>query len=384
MLPEYFIYIVSHPTNPINQILGLYKVIPNETSGIPHKCYVLIKNVNIIHKDTLPSNARILKFIIKDNISSNTSKIDPSILFSLTDLETKVDTNVTYNTNDFKIAIKRLELSSEQTTAIYSQIQNDTEFLSKHNIVNYSLAMYIALIPFTTIIPQNKEPNYAHDNLIILTYEEQTFSNGTVMTLQEKTTTCQTIYQIKNSKDINIFKDLMKEIHHYERLSYESNFPVYDRIERVNTTPFREKLIRKSSSINQFVGQSPKRIEQQHEEYLFKQISTQQEAYVFNFLLITKTQNINQYIRQQQVQHVASSDIMQPLEPSPMSYRGHAEDDTEQDNVIFEKCSYPFSEDEKYSLMSRRIVQLIYDSKSRSYTKRIICFGLVDYLKVFE
>ena len=380
MLPHYFKYIVSHPTTTINPILGMYQVVPNENSILPQKCYVLIKNVNVIHKENLPANSRVLKFMIKVK-SKSTSKIDASILFSLTDLDTKVDTHVTYNTNDFKIAIKRLELSSEQTSALYSQIQNDTEFLSEHNIVNYSLAMYIALVPFTSILPQNKELNYSHDNFAALTYEEQTLSNGAVMSLQEKNTSCQTIYQIKNFKDINVFKDLIKEMSHYDRSSYEANLPNYDKIERVNTTPYREKLIRKSSSINKMGNLSPKKIDQNN-EYLFKQISTQQEAFVFNFQVITKTPNINKYMNPSKIHNIKSSEIMQPLDPSPMSYREHAEDDAEQENEIFEKCNGSFSEDEKYSLASRRIVQMIYDSKSRTYTKRIICFGLVDYLKV--
>jgi len=370
MLSEYYSYLLVHSSTFINPILGLYKITMAEVEPI---YFILMKSINIFHKDELPSGSRLLCFDLKGSTAGRkTSDLNP---LSLMDLDAKIDTSKTFKDDDFMIGVQGLGLAMQQYETYYSSIKTDTEFFAAHNIIDYSLVMYIALIPYSSCTSSKSskklQGNIPNSSLI---YEEQTTINGHIIfSMQEFGCYNPIVYQIKNSQDVHFFKDMFKtEIY----LDPEEN-----------ETPKKDCLKKTNSNQNVNLLSSSKG------RAVFRKLNSEMDSYIFNFPIITKASDMQNYTMLNKP--LPSPSVVESLELIEIITRRKSnlvEDETDQENEIIKPTDIN-SKVEERSMLSEMvkpemmkdksaIVQLYYDNKNGTFVKKMMCFGLIDYLSV--
>ena len=304
-----------------------------------------MKNINVFHKDKLPSGSRLLCFDLKGSTAGRkTADLNP---LSLMDLDAKIDTSKTFKDDDFKIGVKSIGLTKQQYETYYNSIKSDTEFFAAHNIIDYSMVMYIALIPYSSCTSsksakklQGKIPNSS------LIYEEQTTNNGNIIfCMQEFGCYNPIVYQIKNSQDVHFFKDMFKTEKYLE--SGE------------NETPKKNYLRKASSNQNMDLLSSSK-----GSESVFRKLNSSMDSYIFNFPIITKSSDMQNYTMLNKL--VPSPSVVESLELIDIITRRKSivvEDETDQENEIIKPTDIN-SKVEERSMLSEMVKPEMMKDKS--------------------
>jgi hypothetical protein len=142
---DYYKFMLMNENTLISPVLGIYTInLSGNSDQIDPINFILIKSV-------IPSNINNTKkmqtmiFDLKGSTYGRRSIKDYSLLPSLHNLEHKILT-APLKDLDFNDGLKSLRLSEthpEETKALLYQISLDTSLFAKHNLMDYSLLIYI-------------------------------------------------------------------------------------------------------------------------------------------------------------------------------------------------------------------------------------------------
>ena len=207
MLPDYYDNMEKRQGTFINPVYGLFTIKMTENGDVEPVYFILMKNVNIIPKDALSSDARVLCFDLKGSTAGRwTDGIEPT---SLMDLTIKPANTATYKDGDFRIGVKSISLDDEQLTKYYEEIKQDADFFARHNIIDYSLVMFISIIPYRDVMSKSDYQKSMLDgekmNSVIV-YNDIVFKNGKALCiLEEDINFLPTVYKLRERTQIDQF-----------------------------------------------------------------------------------------------------------------------------------------------------------------------------------
>jgi hypothetical protein len=164
ILFDYYIHFANCPSTYINPIYGCYALRLSDTEEIEPMYFVLMKNVLEIDKNLLPANAEIHCFDIKGSTAGRQTLEHPEKLF-----EPNVYRrfrNIVLKDSDFFETYKTLLLLPLQASKIISELTNDSILFRRHDLIDYSLLLYIVNIPCKTMGTKQESIEMPSDNLM--------------------------------------------------------------------------------------------------------------------------------------------------------------------------------------------------------------------------
>ena len=173
MLFDYYIHFANCPSSYINPIYGCYALRLSDKEEIEPMYFVLIKNVLEIDKNLLPANAEIHCFDIKGSTAGRQTLEYPEELFKPNAY--RKFRNVTLKDTDFFETYKSLLLLPLQASKIAGELKNDSIFFRRHNLIDYSLLLYIVNIPYKTMGVNKDVAESPASNLIREEPKDQVF-----------------------------------------------------------------------------------------------------------------------------------------------------------------------------------------------------------------
>lgn len=142
---DYYKFMLMNENTLISPVLGIYTInLSGDSDQIDPINFILIKSV-------IPSNIRSTKkmqtmiFDLKGSTYGRRSVKDKTLLPSLHNLDHKLLTSPLKDL-DFNEGLKSLRLSEthpEETKSLLAQISLDTALFANHNLMDYSLLIYI-------------------------------------------------------------------------------------------------------------------------------------------------------------------------------------------------------------------------------------------------
>jgi hypothetical protein len=314
-----------------------------------------MKNVNLVSKEGLPENSRVLCFDLKGSKAGrDTAGLDS---ITLLNLDAKLDCSKTFKDTDFAGGVGSINLSAGQYELYSSQLKKDAEFFAHHNIIDYSLVMFITIIPYSDVISKSEYQKRMMDggtlNSIIIYNDINLRNSEHFCALEEQIDYRPTVYRIKEKDDINQF----------HKIAEGYNIPANNYLAQQTSLislETRQSISKKS------------RPRQKNKVESFGQISL--PPYIFNFPLLSKTDKISSFTIINKVLRKDSMDSSVRINDDPPSLEWSAI----QNGTINEAIV----ENERIKQNSNPIIQIYYDSKSGRLMKRMICCGIIDYLTV--
>jgi hypothetical protein len=154
-----------NPNTYLCPVLGVYKIKINKHSSSPPISFLLMRNVLNIDPEEINPEDKVYCFDLKGSVHGRRTLENP---IEILNYEENYDfhKNLILKDIDFFQSFRKLDITTIQAERIISQISEDTNFLSQHNFMDYSLLLYIVIKPYQQVVSNIQIGPSANDSQI--------------------------------------------------------------------------------------------------------------------------------------------------------------------------------------------------------------------------
>lgn len=162
-LPDYYCYLLMNPNTYLCPILGVYKLKLQKNNQVPPIIFILMRNVLNMDPSDIGPDDKIYTFDLKGSVHGRRTLKDPLEILNFEE-NYKHHKNLILKDIDFFQSFRKLDITNIQSERIMSQINEDTQFLSDHNFMDYSLLLYVVMKPYKDVVSNLHHDPHSKDN----------------------------------------------------------------------------------------------------------------------------------------------------------------------------------------------------------------------------